>query len=112
MDDLWGDDDLDADVVEECVMIATQASNASYCASPKTERPQEPNFTECKNKYSFEFKQPNNNTVPQPSQKAIPYMSRSLSATDSSFTNNIKASKSMFSQFFNTYFFTLWNTYF
>jgi hypothetical protein len=32
MDDLWGDDDLDADVVEECVLLATQAS---FCSSPK-----------------------------------------------------------------------------
>ncbi len=83
MDDLWGDDDLDADVVEECVLLATQAS---YCSSPKLQQQRpEPSFTECKPKYSFEFKQPSTTHQPQvqqASQKVTPPMSRSLSLTD------------------------------
>ncbi|XP_032794471.2 uncharacterized protein LOC116931082 isoform X3 [Daphnia magna] len=56
MDDLWGDDDLDADVVEECVLLATQAS---YCSSPKPQpQRQQHSFIENKPKYGFEFKQP------------------------------------------------------
>lgn len=57
MDDLWGDDELDADVVEECVLLATQAS---LCSSPKAQQRQYQNFSECKQNYSFEFKQPSN----------------------------------------------------
>lgn len=57
MDDLWGDDDIDADVVEECVLLATQAS---FCPSPKNNQQTESSFVEPKSKSLFEFKQPSN----------------------------------------------------
>ncbi|EFX62182.1 hypothetical protein DAPPUDRAFT_337317, partial [Daphnia pulex] len=90
MDDLWGDDDLDADVVEECVLLATQAS---FCSSPKLQ-PQcaETSFTECKPKYTFEFKQPSTSHQPQvqqASQKVAPSMSRSLSLIEPQINKSI-----------------------
>lgn len=81
MDDLWGDDDLDADVVEECVLLATQAS---ICLSPnKTQQQrQEPSFTECKPKNVFEFKQPSQtNQLLQYNQRAASSSSKTNSTT-------------------------------
>ena len=90
MDDLWGDDDLDADVVEECVLLATQAS---FCSpKPQPQQP-EPSFTESRSDFAFEFKQPStfihHSQVQQASQKVPPSMSRSLSLTEPKISNNV-----------------------
>lgn len=83
MDDLWGDDDLDADVVEECVMLATQAS---ICVSPKAQQRQESSFMDSKQKSVFEFKQPTQ--IPfQPSQKSMTSNNKSLTSTIESKTS-------------------------
>ncbi|KAI9560395.1 hypothetical protein GHT06_014412 [Daphnia sinensis] len=87
MDDLWGDDDLDADVVEECVLLATQAS---YCSSPKPQlQRQQHSFIESKPKYGFEFKQPSGSHHPKinvTNQKTAPMAHTS---TESNTNSNI-----------------------
>ncbi|XP_057366029.1 uncharacterized protein LOC130686887 isoform X2 [Daphnia carinata] len=89
MDDLWGDDDLDADVVEECVLLATQAS---YCSSPKPQpHRQQHNFIDNKPKYGFEFKQPSSSHQLQThvtNQKTATLAHTSVPATESSLNSS------------------------
>lgn len=56
MDDLWGDDDLDADVVEEC-LLATQASFATSSSANQHQNDFSSEIDTRENT-RFEFKQP------------------------------------------------------
>ena len=67
MADLWGDDDddaFDADVVEECLMLASQATSSSnsttigHLTAPQVQQQAPSQFTFQNSKSAFEFKQP------------------------------------------------------
>lgn len=61
MDDLWGDDDLDADVVEECLMLASQATinnTTSNFGTHQHQQHEEASQISIQSSNVFEFKQP------------------------------------------------------
>ncbi|KZS13990.1 Uncharacterized protein APZ42_020613 [Daphnia magna] len=89
MDDLWGDDDLDADVVEECVLLATQAS---YCSSPKPQpQRQQHSFIENKPKYGFEFKQPSHQLQINVTNQKTAHLAHSSTESNCNSNSNVTA---------------------
>lgn len=85
MDDLWGDDDLDADVVEEC-LLATQASFATSSTTQlQNDYSSTSNQLDSREKATFEFKQPASRSSAYGDQKQP-------QSTSSKYTNEAKES--------------------